>query len=58
MAGDQYWDTYFPATRTQLLAMQSPEGFWNGDGVGTVYGTAIATIILQLPYKYLPIFQR
>jgi hypothetical protein len=58
MAGDQYWDTYFPATRDQLLAMQTPEGAWNGDGVGTVYGTAIATIILQLPYKYLPIFQR
>jgi hypothetical protein len=58
MAGDQYWDTYFPATRDQLLAMQTPEGSWNGDGVGTVYGAAIATIILQLPFKYLPIFQR
>ena len=58
MAGDQYWDKYFPATRDQLLAMQQPEGSWNGDGVGTVYGTSIATIILQLPYKYLPIFQR
>ena len=26
MAGDQYWDAYFPATRDQLLAMQNPEG--------------------------------
>ena len=34
MAGDQYWDAYFPATRDQLLAMQEPEGSWNGDGVG------------------------
>ena len=58
MAGDLYWDAYFPATRDQLLAMQTPQGSWQGDGVGEVYGTSIATIILQLPYKYLPIFQR
>jgi hypothetical protein len=58
MAGDQYWDAYFPKTRDQLLAMQQPDGSWQGDGIGQVYGTAIATIILQLPYKYLPVFQR
>ncbi len=58
MAGDQYWDKYFPPTRDQLIGMQAPDGSWNGDGIGPVYGTAIATIILQLPYKYLPIFQR
>jgi hypothetical protein len=58
MAGDQYWDKYFPSTRDQLLAMQGPDGAWNGDGIGDVYGTSIAAIILQLPYKYLPIFQR
>jgi hypothetical protein len=58
MAGDQYWDNYFPKTRDQLLAMQQPDGSWMGDGIGQVYGTSIATIILQLPYKYLPVFQR
>jgi hypothetical protein len=58
MAGDQYWDNYFPKARDQLIAMQAPDGSWHGDGIGQVYGTAIATIILQLPYKYLPVFQR
>ncbi len=58
MAGDQYWDAYFPKARDQLLAMQQPDGSWQGDGIGQVYGTAIATTILQLPYKYLPVFQR
>jgi hypothetical protein len=58
MAGDEYWDAYFPRARDQLVAMQGPEGSWNGDGIGQVYGTAIAAIILQLPFKYLPIFQR
>jgi Prenyltransferase and squalene oxidase repeat len=58
MAGDQYWDKYFPPTRDQLIAMQGPDGSWSGDGIGEVYGTAIAAIILQLPFKFLPVFQR
>jgi hypothetical protein len=58
MAGDAYWDVYFPKTRDQLIAMQGGNGSWNGDGIGQVYGTAIGVIILQLPYKYLPVFQR
>jgi hypothetical protein len=58
MAGDEYWDAYFPKARDQLIAMQGPDGSWNGDGIGQVYGTAIATIILQLPFKFLPVFQR
>ena len=37
--------------------MQQPDGSWQGDGIGQVYGTSIAVIILQLPYKYLPVFQ-
>ena len=53
MAGDQYWDAYFPATRDQLLAMQGPEGAWHGDGIGEVYGTSIAdhhpSASLQVP---------
>jgi hypothetical protein len=59
MAGDKYWDNYFPAARDQLIAMQDKsDGSWQGDGIGKVYGTAIALIILQLPYKYLPVYQR
>ena len=48
----------FPKIRDKLLGMQNPDGSWHGDGVGTTYGTAIATVILQLPYAYLPICQR
>lgn len=58
MAGDEYWDAYFPAARDQLLTMQGPDGSWNGDGIGQVYGTSVAAIILQLPFKFLPVFQR
>ena len=59
MAGDKYWDDYFPQTRDQLLQSQAKEdGSWQGDGIGQAYGTAIALIVLELPYKFLPVFQR
>ena len=41
-----------------LLRQQKKDGSWEGDGVGTVYGTAIALLILQLPYSNAPILQR
>jgi hypothetical protein len=56
-AGDKYWDVYFPKAREQLLGMQQPDGSWNGE-IGPVYATSIALIILQLPYKLVPIYQR
>jgi hypothetical protein len=57
-AGDKYWSNYFPTARDQLLRQQAHDGSWPGDGIGQVYGTSIALIILQLPYKFLPIYQR
>jgi hypothetical protein len=58
MAGDKYWDVYFPPTRDLLLKMQASDGSWDGDGIGKTYGTAIALIVLQLPYKFMPVYQR
>ncbi len=52
-----FWDEYFPKRRDRLLAQQRSDGSWQGDGVGDVYGTAIALVILQLPYNQLPIMQ-
>lgn len=52
------WQEYYNDIRRDLLNKQSADGSWNGDGVGTTYGTAIACLILQLPYGYLPIYQR
>jgi hypothetical protein len=57
LAKDSYWEEYFSKRRDFLLAQQSPDGYWSGDGVGDIYGTAIALIILQLPYNQLPIMQ-
>ena len=43
---------------TWLLQKQLPDGSWEGDRVGPVYGTAVALTILQLPYALTPIYQR
>ncbi len=56
--GGRDWARYFPALAGKLRSMQAPDGSWDGDSIGTTYGTAIATIVLQLPYGYLPIVQR
>ena len=54
-----YWEPYFETLREELLAMQKPTGFFpNRTGPGAAFGTAMAVLILEIPYRYLPIFQR
>jgi squalene cyclase len=52
------WQNYYTNIAKYLLETQGPDGSWNGDGIGTTYGTAIATLILQLPYGYVPFCQK
>ncbi len=56
--GGKDWDDYYLEMSNWLVGQQSQDGSWQGDHVGTTYGTAVALIILQLPYAYLPIYQR
>ncbi len=58
LEGGEDWDDYFPRMRDRLLRMQSEDGSWPDTTVGTVYGTSLALIVLQLPYNQLPIMQR
>jgi len=58
LSSEENWQMYFPETRDDLIRTQAADGSWNGDNVGPTYGTAIALLTLQLPYKYLPILQR
>ena len=57
LAGDEYWKVWWPAMQAELLDKQAPEGFWRGQA-GQEYGTAMALIILQIPNRLLPIFQK
>ncbi len=56
--GGDEWRQYYAAISRRLLATQKGDGSWHGDGVGTSYGTAVALVILQLPYQYVSIYQR
>jgi hypothetical protein len=56
--GDKHWDDYYPKIRDTLCQRQGGDGSWEGDGVGHVYGTSIATTILAIPYEHVPIYAR
>jgi len=55
--GGDHWRQWFPAIRDELIARQRTDGSWM-DSICQEYGTAMASIILQIPNNYLPIFQR
>ena len=57
LAGGNYWQQWFPKIRQKLLERQSQDGDWASDH-GSAYATAMSLLILQIPNRLLPIFQR
>ncbi|RME36795.1 MAG: prenyltransferase [Planctomycetota bacterium] len=57
LAGERHWRRWWPAVRDELIARQAEDGSWRGQA-GQEYGTAMALIILQMPNRLLPIFQK
>jgi hypothetical protein len=63
--GGRDWREYYPMVRDELVSLQSvddtdrsaPAGSWHS-GVGPAFAAAVGAIILQVPYRYLPILQR
>lgn len=55
--GGAEWANYFPRIRRELLDVRRNHPYWDSD-YGKAYGSANALLILQLPLRYLPIFQR
>tara|TARA_E500000318_G_scaffold5598_2_gene5841 strand:- start:168071 stop:169120 length:1050 start_codon:yes stop_codon:yes gene_type:complete len=58
LAGGESWEIWWPAVRAELIAAQNDDGSWDDRSVGPPYGTAMALIVLQMPKRYLPIFQK
>ncbi len=53
----EYWNTWYPAIRDELLQVKrAQDGTWPDERVGPEFGTAMASIILQIPYNYVPVF--
>jgi hypothetical protein len=58
-AGGRYWAESFPWARKALLEWQSSDGSWRAPPQeNDVQATAMALIVLQLPYRFLPIHER
>jgi hypothetical protein len=56
LAGGDYWAQWYPAIRDELVAKQdATSGGWAGE-VSEEYASAIALIVLQMPNRYLPVF--
>jgi hypothetical protein len=55
LAGGDYWAQWYPAIRDQLIQRQTGPGNWTGD-VSDDYATSLSLIILQMPNRYLPVF--
>src|SRR5207248_3408719 len=55
LAGGEYWAQWYPAIREELIHSQTATGAWSGE-VSEEYCTAIALIVLQMPNRYLPVF--
>jgi hypothetical protein len=55
LAGGDYWSTFYPAIRDELIAKQAHDGSWSGD-FSEEYATAMALIIIQMPNRYLPVY--
>ncbi|MFK7884593.1 MAG: prenyltransferase/squalene oxidase repeat-containing protein [Phycisphaerales bacterium] len=58
LAGGERWARWWAAIREDLLSTQNDDGTWTDRSVGDVYGTAMSLIVLQMPKRYLPIFQK
>ncbi len=58
LKGGEDWAGWWPAIRDELLSRQDQSGAWTDSSYGEAYASAMALIILQMPGRYLPIFQK
>ena len=57
LAGGEHWTRFYPKLRAELIANQQADGSWSSSH-GEAYGTGMALLVLQMPNRLLPIFQR
>ncbi|MHC4503197.1 MAG: prenyltransferase/squalene oxidase repeat-containing protein [Planctomycetota bacterium] len=54
--GSRAWRSWYPAITKELVGTQQKDGSWRGS-YGQ-YSTAMALLVLAIPYRYLPIYER
>jgi hypothetical protein len=58
LAGGEWWREWWPRVRRDLIVHQEDDGSWQDPQWGSPLGTSMALIVLQMPNRYLPIFQK
>ena len=56
-AGREYWPEWFTWIRESLISRQASTGKWTSSH-GDAYGTAMVLLVMQVPNRLLPIFQK
>ena len=57
IAGGEHWAGYFPKVRDEYVSRQQEDGRWDAQH-GDAYGTAMSLLVLEMPNRLLPIFQK
>jgi len=59
-AGESYYQEWYPHVSEALLARQGEDGSWRGGegGSGPSISTSMSILVLGVPYRFLPIYQR
>jgi len=58
LAGGKRWTDWWPHIRNEMISKQTETGSWMDYQAGQAYSTSMALIVLQMPKRYLPIFQK
>ena len=58
LAGGKRWAQWWPNIRDEMISKQAVNGGWMDYQAGQAYSTSMALIVLQMPKRYLPIFQK
>ncbi len=54
----KFWTEGYAKIRTDIIrSLDKKSGGWTNDGYNGAFGTACAALALQIPYRFLPIFQ-
>ena len=56
-SGEADFQAWYPKISATILDKQEQDGSWGG-AHGKAYGTSLSILILGVPYRYLPIYQR
>ena len=57
-SGDEHIKFWYPKAAEKIISRQESNGKIGGDINMPHGGTAVATLVLAVPYRFLPIFQR